>query len=75
MRNIVNIALSIVLVAVFYGLVLIILDQIARKFSSSSYVGDVAEKALLWLGHFGFGFIIYPVLVAVVFIWLRKRDG
>ena len=61
--------------ALFYALTMWLLDKGSEVFGRQSVIGDLFEKTGFWLSHLGFGLIIFPVLVIVVFWMFRKWIG
>ncbi len=61
--------------ALFYALIMWLLDKGSEVFGRQSVIGDLFEKSGFWLSYFGFGLIIFPVLVIVVFWMFRKWIG
>lgn len=63
---------SIVSTALIYAFVMWSLDKGSEIFGRQSAIGDFFEKSGFWLSHFGFGLIIFPVLVILVYLLLRR---
>lgn len=75
MMNVLLLLAAIGVTALFYTLVMWLLDKGSEVFGRQSVIGDFFEKAGFWLSHFGFGLIIFPILVIVAFLVLRKWFG
>jgi len=56
-----------------YSLVLYTLDALSGYFGRSSGVGGIFEALLFWLSYFGFGLILFPILVVITFYYLNKK--
>lgn len=61
--------------ALFYAMIMWMLDKGSEVFGRQSYIGNILEKSGFCLSHLGFGVLIFPILVIVVFWILRKWFG
>ncbi len=75
MKIVKNLILFIVVsVGVFliYSLTIIVLIRLSQLFGLDSFIGNVFSEIALWGGQFGFGMIIYPLLVIIIFLFFKK---
>lgn len=73
--NVLLLLASIGVTALYYTLVMWLLDKGSEVFGRQSVIGDLFEKVGFWLSHFGLGLIIFPILVIVAYMVLRKWFG
>lgn len=69
------ISLSVGITYLLYSGVMWVLDKGSEILGRESVVGNYFEKALFWLSHLGFGIIIFPSLVVLVFFIFQKLLG
>jgi hypothetical protein len=60
-------------VLLIYSLIIIGLIKLSQLFEQDSLIGNIFSETALWGGQFGFGIIIYPLLVIIIFLVIIKR--
>ena len=68
-------SLSIGITYLLYVAVMWLLDKSSEILGRESALGDFSEKALFWLSHLGFGFVIFPTIVGLVYFILQRLWG
>ena len=73
MNKPVLIIISVIISTITYSLVLWTIDTLSQYVGMQSLFGRILEASLFWLSHFGFGLVLFPALIIMVFYLLNRN--